>query len=123
MVGMKDARAKAPAKSKALASAEVLLKVRAGAMDEKQAGLELRVRVGKQWSLIAAVPYLSGQEALTALLALPDDYTDGELTKERLLEAVAIANLACVNASPGGGLLSVGLNVRKFKLPLPAQKA
>ena len=122
MVGMKDARAKVPAKSKALAAAEVVLAVRAGSIDEKQAGLELSARVGKQWSLITAVQYLSGQEALSALLALPDDYTDGELTKERLLEAVAIANLACANASPGGGVLSAGLNVRKFKLPVPPKR-
>ncbi|WP_341769297.1 hypothetical protein, partial [Enterobacter hormaechei] len=72
---MRNTAAKVPAKSKALAAAEVLLKVRAGAMDEKQAGLELSARVGSNWSLITAVQYLSGKEALAALLALPDDYT------------------------------------------------
>lgn len=116
---MRVARAKVPAKSKALAAAEVVLAVMAGTMDEKQAGMELSARVGKQWSLVTALQYLSGQEALSALLALPDDYQEGELSKERLLEAVAMANLACANASPGGGVLSAGLNVRKFKLPVP----
>ena len=119
---MRNTSAKVPAKSKALAAAEVLLKVRAGAMDEKQAGLELSARVGSNWSLITAVQYLSGKEALAALLALPDDYSDSGLTKERLLEAVALANLACANASPRGGVLSAGHNVHKFRLPEPPKE-
>lgn len=113
---------KVAASAKALAAANILLKVRAGDLDEKQAGALLSGSVGKQWSLITAVQYLSGKEALAALLALPDDYKDGGLTKERLLEAVALANLACANASPAGGVLSAGLNVSKFKLPEPPKR-
>lgn len=122
MRNQKGSPHKVPASTKALAAANVLLKVSAGGMDEKEAGAILSAIVGKAWSLITAVQYLSGKEALAALLALPDDYQDGELTKERLLEAVAIANLACANASPGGGVLSAGLNVSKFKLQEPPKR-
>ena len=64
MRNQKGSPPKVPASTKALAAAIVLLKVRAGEMDDKQAGFVFSASVGKQWSLITAVQYLSGKEAL-----------------------------------------------------------
>lgn len=94
---------------KAVAAAMVLLAARDGKMDDKQAGLALRQAVGLQWTLLTAVQYLSGKEAIRALLELPEDWSvDGKVRKD-LLDAVLVANDMCANLHPSAQLTAGAL--------------
>jgi hypothetical protein len=85
---------------KAVAAALVLLAVRDGTMDDKQASAALREAVGLQWTLLTAIQYLSGKEAIDALRALPEDWTQEGRTKKDLLWSVVMANDMCANLHP-----------------------
>ena len=63
-------KSKLTPQGKAIAAAQVLLAVGQGTMDDKQARDFLRDAIGLNWSLVTAVQYLTGQEAIGALEAL-----------------------------------------------------
>lgn len=75
--------------AKAVVAANVLLDAVEGKIDEKMAGVRLREAIGLQWSFLTCVQYLSGQEALVALKALPNDWSE-EGRQKRHLQAAAI---------------------------------
>jgi hypothetical protein len=93
------------AQGKAIAAALVLLDVVEEKLDEKSAGSRLRDEVGLQWSFITCLQYLSGQEALGALNALPDDWTRDGRTKPDMIGAVALAAHTVGNIRSDGTML------------------
>ena len=80
----------------------VLAAVLADRMTEDDAGRLLRDATGTQWSLLTCMQYLSGKEALAAIAALPDDWTEDGMTKEALEHATKVAAFAVANAHPKG---------------------
>lgn len=84
-------------------------------MDSKEASVLLRSQVGLQWTIITAVQYLTGKEAMQALANLPPDWSEGGHTPKEMTEAVLFANLFCANAHPSGSSLSDGSMVSAFK--------
>ena len=77
-----------PPLERALLAARVLLAVESGLVDDKEAGRVLREAMGVQWSLLTAIQYLSGQEAIRAIDSLPEGWLSGDMTKVRAVEAV-----------------------------------
>lgn len=104
------AKSKLPPLGKALAAVTVVDAITREAMDEKQATAYLRSEVGLNWSFLTAFQYLTGKEALGALLALPEDWVgeDG-MTRARVEQIVWLANHYCANAHPSGEAMSGGL--------------
>jgi hypothetical protein len=103
---------------KAVAAASVLMAISEGTMDDKQAGRFLRDRVGLNWSLLTAIQYLTGQEAIGALEALPAGWSEHGLDKTQLGAAVVMAHDMAANLHPTSAL-SAGLLVKKFKRSFP----
>lgn len=101
-------RNRLPPLERALLAAQVVLAVHEGRMDEKQAGAQLRSAMRVQWSLLTALQYLSGQEAIVAITGLPNGWERDGMTKEAAAKAVLIAGLACAFSHPGGVALSAG---------------
>lgn len=97
-----------PPRERALLSARVLLAVQSGLMDERDAGRTLRAAMGVQWSLLTAIQYLSGQEAIRAIDSLPDDWHQAGLTKGDATRAVLTAGWVCAHGHPGGKPLTSG---------------
>jgi hypothetical protein len=93
----------------------MLLAVESGLVDDKEAGRMLREAMGVQWSLLTAIQYLSGQEAIRAIDSLPDGWLSGEMTKARAVEAVLKAGWVCANAHPEGKSLTSGRLVIALK--------
>src|SRR3546814_18260822 len=60
---------------KTAAAAMALLDVMEGRLDEKAAARRLRDEVGLNWSMITAVQYLSGKEAIRAVARLSADWS------------------------------------------------
>lgn len=75
----------------------------------------LREAMGVQWSLLTAIQYLSGQEAIRAIDSLPDGWLSGQMTKARAVEAVLKAGWVCANAHPEGKCLTSGRLVIALK--------
>lgn len=101
--------------AKAIVAAKAVLSLYAGTVEEKDIGPQLRRATGLQWSFLTALQYVSGQEAIRALQEairalgdLPDDWSDGDLTKADLGKAVMIAAGACAAGAPSGSPLSGG---------------
>lgn len=90
---------------KAIAAAGALLDTVEGRIDEKAAGRRLREEVGLQWSFLTCLQYLSGQEALTALKALPNDWLEHGRTKQHLLAAAILASHTVANVRSDGTML------------------
>jgi hypothetical protein len=65
----------------------------------------LREEVGLQWSYLTCIQYLSGQEALGALKALPNDWSERGRTKQHLQAASILAAHAVANTRQDGGML------------------
>ena len=107
-------KSKLTPQGKAIAAAQVLLAVGQGTMDDKQARDVLRDAIGLNWSLVTAVQYLTGQEAIGALEALRADWSQEGLEKKHLFAAVALAHDMAANLHPRSPL-SAGLRVRNFK--------
>lgn len=107
-------KSKLSPQGKAMAAAQVLLAVGAGTMDDKQAGAFLREHIRLNWSLLTAVQYLTGQEAIGALEALPADWSQEGLDKTQVFAAVALAHDMAANLHPRSPL-SAGLLVERFK--------
>ncbi|KRG47066.1 MULTISPECIES: hypothetical protein [Stenotrophomonas] len=82
---------------KAIAAAHALLDTMEGRLDEKAAGRWLREEVGLQWSMLTCLQYLSGKEALGALKALPNDWSERGRTKQHLQAASILAAHAVAN--------------------------
>ena len=112
-------RNRLPPVERALLSAQVVLDVHEGRLDAKEAGAVLRRAMGVQWSLLTALQYLSGQEAIGAIAALPEDWAVEGMTKDRAAKAVLIAGMECAFGHPDGATLSAGHLVSALrKLPL-----
>ncbi|MDC6657673.1 hypothetical protein OEZ74_25710, partial [Leclercia adecarboxylata] len=71
-------------------------------LDEKAAGRRLREEVGLQWSYLTCIQYLSGQEALAALKALPNDWMENARSKAHLLAAAILAAHTVANLRSDG---------------------
>lgn len=104
-----------PPLERALLAARMLLAVESGLVDDKEAGRMLREAMGVQWSLLTAIQYLSGQEAIRAIDSLPDGWLSGQMTKARAVEAVLKAGWVCANAHPEGKSLTSGRLVIALK--------
>ncbi|KAB8198750.1 hypothetical protein FKV24_000865 [Lysobacter maris] len=76
--------------------------VLADRMTEEDAGRLLREATGAQWSLLTCMQYLSGKEALAAIAALPEDWSEDGITKQALEQATKVAAFAVANAHPKG---------------------
>lgn len=108
-----------PPVERAVLSAKVVLAVHEGRMDEEAAGVLLRRAMGVQWTFLTALQYLSGQEAITSLQSLPEDWEVEGLTKGLAAQAVLLAGHICAFAHPGGAVLSAGHLVAALRrLPL-----
>lgn len=79
-----------------------LAAVLADRMTDQEAGRFLREATGTQWSLLTCMQYLSGKEALAAIAALPEDWTEDGMTKQALEQATKVAAFAVANAHPKG---------------------
>lgn len=90
---------------RALLSAQVVLDVHEGRVDVKEARAVLRRAMGVQWSLLTALQYLSGQEAIASITTLPEDGALEGMTKERAASTVLIASMACAFGNPGGATM------------------
>lgn len=93
------------AQGKAIAAAHVLLDSAEGTLDEKAAGRRLREEVGLQWTYLTCIQYLSGKEALGALKALPNGWTEQGRTKLHLLGAAILAAQTVANLRSDGTML------------------
>jgi len=93
------------AQAKAVAAAHVLLDSAEGTLDEKAAGRRLREEVGLQWTYLTCIQYLSGKEALGALKALPNAWTEQGRTKLHLLGAAILAAHMVANFRSKGPML------------------
>lgn len=93
------------AQGKAVVAANVLLDAVEGKIDEKMAGVRLREAIGLQWSFLTCVQYLSGQEALVALKALPNDWTEEGRQKRHVLAAAILAAHMVANFRSKGPML------------------
>lgn len=100
---------------KAISAALVLLDVLEEKIDAKAAGLRLRNEVGLQWSLITCLQYLSGKEALSALEALPNDWTQGGRSKGDTMRAVIAAAHTVANIRSDGVMLCASDLAEEFK--------
>lgn len=100
---------------KAIAAAHVLLDSAEGRLDEKAAGRWLREEVGLQWSMLTCLQYLSGKEALAALKALPNDWSERGRTKQHLQAASILAAHAVANMRQDGRMLCASDFAHEFK--------
>ncbi len=100
---------------KAIAAAHVLLDSAEGRLDEKAAGRWLREEVGLQWSMLTCLQYLSGKEALAALKALPNDWSERGRTKQHLQGASILAAHAVANMRQDGRMLCASDFAHEFK--------
>src|SRR3546814_17453062 len=82
-----------------------LLDVMEGRLDEKAAARRLRDEVGLNWSMITAVQYLSGKEAIRAVARLSADWSHDGRTRKDVLLAIILAADAVNNARPDGQAL------------------
>ena len=93
------------AQGKAVVAANVLLDAVEGKIDEKMAGVRLREAIGLQWSFLTCIQYLSGQEALVALKALSNDWSEEGRQKRHLLAAAILAAHMVANFRSKGPML------------------
>ena len=100
---------------KAIAAANVLLDSADGRLDEKAAGRRLREEVGLQWSYLTCLQYLSGQEALVALKALPNCWAEKGRTKSSLIGAAILAAHAVANLRADGAMLCASHLAKELK--------
>ncbi|HEL3259889.1 MULTISPECIES: hypothetical protein [Stenotrophomonas] len=100
---------------KAIAAAHTLLDTMEGRLDEKAAGRWLREEVGLQWSMLTCLQYLSGKEALGALKALPNDWSERGRTKQHLQAASILAAHAVANMRQDGRMLCASDFAHEFK--------
>lgn len=102
-------------RGKAIAAAHVLLDCAECRLDEKAAGRRLREEVGLQWSYLTCIQYLSGQEALAALKALPNDWMENGRAKAHLLGAAILAAHTVANLRSDGTSLCASYLAQELK--------
>lgn len=100
---------------KAIVAANVLLDSAEDLLDEKAAGKRLREEVGLQWTYLTCIQYLSGQEALRALKALPNSWEGNGRTKLQLLSAAVLAAQTVANLRSDGTMLCASYLARELK--------
>jgi hypothetical protein len=100
---------------KTISAALVLLDVMDEKIDAQAAGLRLRQEVGLQWSFITCLQYLSGKEALGAVEALPNDWTQDGRTKTDVIRAVVAAAHTVANVRSDGTMLCASDLAEHFK--------
>ncbi|WP_445145067.1 hypothetical protein [Dyella sp. Tek66A03] len=100
---------------KTIAAALVLLDVMDEKIDAQAAGLRLRQEVGLQWSFITCLQYMSGKEALGAVEALPNDWTQDGRTKTDVILAVVAAAHTVANVRSDGTMLCASDLAEHFK--------
>ena len=98
-------KSRLPTQAKAVVAANVLLDTVEGKIDEKVAGVRLREAIGLQWSFLTCIQYLSGQEALMALKALPSDWSEDGRQKRHVLAAAVLAAHMVANFRSKGPML------------------
>ena len=100
---------------KTAAAAMALLDVMEERLDEKAAAQRLREEVGLNWSMITAVQYLSGKEAIGAVARLPADWSHEGRTRKDVLHAIILAADAVSNARPDGQALCASYLAQDLK--------
>jgi hypothetical protein len=108
-------RKKLPPLVKVKLAAATLAAVLSDRMSEEDAGRALREATGTQWSLLTCMQYLSGKEALGAIAALTDNWTEDGMTKEGLESATKVAAFAVANAHPKGTPLCASDLAKQYK--------
>lgn len=103
------------AQGKAVVAANVLLDAVEGKIDEKMAGVRLREAIGLQWSFLTCIQYLSGQEALVALKALPNDWSEAGRQKRHVLAAAILAAHMVANFRSKGPMLCASHMAEELK--------
>ena len=103
------------AQGKAVMAANVLLDAVEGKIDEKMAGVRLREAIGLQWSFLTCIQYLSGQEALVALKALPNDWSEAGRQKRHVLAAAILAAHMVANFRSKGPMLCASHMAEELK--------
>ncbi|WP_199361340.1 hypothetical protein [Luteimonas sp. MC1750] len=102
---------------KVIAAAELIELVASG-LGEKEANAEMRQRVGLNWGLLTACQYLTGQQAMSSIAALPDDWSVDGISKARVLAAAGVANYVCANLT-GDAVASAGILVKQYREAQP----
>lgn len=100
---------------KTAAAAMALLDVMEERLDEKAAARRLREEIGLNWSMITAVQYLSGKEAIAAVAQMPADWTHEGRTRKDVLHAIILAADAVKNARPDGQALCASYLAQDLK--------
>ena len=90
---------------KTIVASRVLLDVMDEKLDESAARIRLTSEIGLQWSVITAMQYLSGKEAIAATAHLPEDWSQDGMTRMDVFKAIFIAANAVANALPDGRML------------------
>lgn len=100
---------------KAVIAAYVLHRIAAGEIDDKEAGQILRREIGLQWTFLTAIQYLTGKEAAESIASLPANQHFFGLTKNQIIQMLAIANHLAANIRADGRPLTPGFMVHLFK--------
>lgn len=100
---------------KTAAAAMALLDVMEERLDERAAALRLREEVGLNWSMITAVQYLSGKEAIGAVARMPADWTREGRNRKDVLHVIVLAADAVKNARPDGQALCASYLAQDLK--------
>ena len=80
----------------------------------QQIGREMSAEIGRQWSVLTAMQYLTGQRADKALQHWAGAFDAAGLTRARVEALVAVANDFCANGH-AGKTLSSGLLVGEYR--------
>lgn len=89
--------------------------VLANRMSEEDAGRFLREATGTQWSLLTCLQYLSGKEALAAIAALTETWSEDGMTKQALEQATKVAAFTVANAHPKGSPLCASDLAKQYR--------
>lgn len=84
------------------------------ARENREVSLLLRAYSGRQWTLLTAFQYLTGQRADKALRAWPDDFAAYGFTPAVAEALVDVANGVCANLHPSRAM-SAGLLVEWYR--------
>ena len=95
-------KSKLKPEGKAIAAAMAFLDLVEDKIDEKRLGRRLKEEVGLQWTWLSCIQYLSGKEAVGALLKLPNDWSEEGRNKLGLLSAAFIAAHTVANVRTDG---------------------
>ena len=102
-------------RGKTAAAAMALLDVMEERLDEKAAAQRLRDEVGLNWSMITAVQYLSGKEAIGAVARMPADWAHEGRTRKDVLHAIIMAADAVSNTRTDGQALCASYLAQDLK--------